>query len=118
MCDESTDISIFKQVVMYAQFVNESGNTQSAFLQIKDLFNGTAETIEAALVKYCEERETSWRSRPIACGPAMSLQRGEGLVILTEQVASLLYNVLHRARLYLDGKAAFNLSNKLSDILE
>ena len=61
MCDESTDISVLKQLVLYGRFIDESGTIQTAFLEIKDLFNGTAETIEVALMKYCDDRSISWR---------------------------------------------------------
>ena len=67
MCDESTDISVLKQLVLYGWFVHvgESGNTRSALLQIKDFFNGTAERIGAALVKYgdkiLEESHRVWK---------------------------------------------------------
>ena len=45
----------------------------------------------------------------------MPLGGGEGLVILMEQMASVyIYNELRHARLYLNGKAAFNLSKCLS----
>ena len=61
MCDESTDISVLKQLVRYGRYLDDSGGTQTVFLQIKDLFNGTAETIDAALVKYCNDKSISWR---------------------------------------------------------
>ena len=61
MCDESTDISVLKQLLLYGRYLDDSGGTQTVFLQIKDLFNGTAETIVAALVKYCNDKSISWR---------------------------------------------------------
>ena len=61
MCNEIIDISVLKQLVLYRRYLDDSGCTQTVFLQIKDLFNGAAETVDAAPVKYCNDKSVSWR---------------------------------------------------------
>ena len=43
--DESTDISVLKQLVIYGRCAVD-GELRSHFLRMRDLFNGTAEIIE------------------------------------------------------------------------
>jgi hypothetical protein len=54
MCDETTDIAVLKQMVIYGKYLTNSGETRTVFLQITDLFDGRAETIEKALLQFCE----------------------------------------------------------------
>ena len=43
MTDETTDIAVVKELVLYARYLApESGAPKSTFLKIRDLFNGTA----------------------------------------------------------------------------
>ena len=49
LCDESTDIAILKQLVVYVRYI-KNGEVVTRFLKIQDLFDGTAVTIEAALI--------------------------------------------------------------------
>ena len=50
MTDESTDISVLKQLVLVCRYSTCSG-IKTSFLQITDIPNGTADTIEAALLR-------------------------------------------------------------------
>ena len=50
MTDESTNISILKQLVLVARYMTETG-IKTSFLLIKDIRDGTAETIETALLQ-------------------------------------------------------------------
>ena len=50
MTDESTDIYILKQLVLVCRYSTCSG-IKTSFLQITDIPNGTADTIEAALLQ-------------------------------------------------------------------
>ena len=54
MCDETTDISVLKQMVIYGKYLTDSGDTHTVFLRITDLFDGKAETIETALLQFCD----------------------------------------------------------------
>lgn len=49
MTDESTDISVLKQLVLVVCYLLPTGNVTISFLAIDDLPDGTAETIEAAI---------------------------------------------------------------------
>ena len=51
MTDESTDIGVFKQLVLVGQYTTNEG-VKTSFLQITDLANGTAETIESSIIQY------------------------------------------------------------------
>ena len=57
MIDESTDVSITKQLVLYGRYISELGEPCSTFLCIVDLVNGTAECIEEAIRAYLVEKE-------------------------------------------------------------
>ena len=61
LCDETTDISVLKQMVVYGKYLTDSGDTCTVFLKINDLFDGKAETIERALLQFCEATEISIR---------------------------------------------------------
>ena len=49
MTDESTDISVLKQHVLIGRHLTDEG-VKTSFLCIKDIPNGTAETIEEAML--------------------------------------------------------------------
>ena len=50
MTDESIDIAILKQLVLVARYMTKTG-VKTSFLLIKDIRDGTAETIETALLQ-------------------------------------------------------------------
>eukprot|EP00731_Ephydatia_muelleri_P030129 Em0021g652a len=54
MTDESTDISVLKQLVIVAKYILPSGKIETSFLHIGDIADGTAETIEGAIVAFME----------------------------------------------------------------
>ena len=54
MTDESTDISVLKQLVIVAKYILPSGKIETSFLHIDDIADGTAETIEGAIVAFME----------------------------------------------------------------
>ena len=51
MTDESTDIS---QLVIVAKYILPSGKIETSFFHIGDIADGTAETIEGAMVAFME----------------------------------------------------------------
>ncbi len=61
MCDETTDNSVLNQMVIYGKYMTESGDNRTVFLRITDLFNGKAETIETAVLQFCEAAGISMR---------------------------------------------------------
>ena len=55
MTDESTDISVLKQHVLIGRHLTDEG-VKTSFLCIKDIPNGTAETIEEAMLNYVGDK--------------------------------------------------------------
>ena len=54
MTDESTDISVLKQLVIVAKYILPSRKIETSFLHIGDIADDTAETIEGAIVDFME----------------------------------------------------------------
>ena len=54
--DESTDVSVLKQLVLVARYILPKGDVTTSFLAIVDLPDGTAESIEAAIVRITEQK--------------------------------------------------------------
>lgn len=54
MTDESTDIAVLKLLVLVARYIDTEGVKTSFF--ICDIFDGTAKTIEAAILKYVDSK--------------------------------------------------------------
>ena len=54
MVDESTDVSITKQLVLYGRCVM-NGVLNCHLLGIRDLFNGTADAIETSVLQYLQD---------------------------------------------------------------
>ena len=56
MIDESTDISVICEMVIYARYIDSStAAVKTSFLKIVELVNGSADTIEKALLAYLED---------------------------------------------------------------
>ena len=56
MIDESTDVAILKEMVVYARYISD-GDVKTTFLHISELFNGKADTIESSLLACLEEND-------------------------------------------------------------
>ena len=54
--DETTDISVLKQLVLVCRYSTSSG-IKTSYFQITDIPNGTADTIETALLQALREKE-------------------------------------------------------------
>ena len=52
LIDETTDIAVLKEMVIYARFISSDCQVQTVFLKIVELSNGTADIIEEALLAY------------------------------------------------------------------
>ena len=57
MIDESTDVAVLSEMVIYARYVTATNNVKTAFMKIAEIFNGTADTIETALVEYLQSKD-------------------------------------------------------------
>ena len=58
MIDESTDVAVVNEMVVYARYI-KNGKVTTTFMNICELFNGTADTIENTLVSYLENKGLS-----------------------------------------------------------
>ena len=56
MIDETTDVAVLNEMVIYARYV-QSGKVVTTFLNICELSNGTADTIETTLLAYIHGRK-------------------------------------------------------------
>ena len=54
MCDESTDISVTKELILYARII-AGGEVSTHFLKLIHIQDGKAETIEKALISFLDE---------------------------------------------------------------
>ena len=76
MTDESTDISVLKQLVLVVRYLLPTGDVTTSFLAIDDLPDGTAETIEAAILKITDTKSVDLSKlrgfgsdgAPVMCG--------------------------------------------------
>ena len=59
MIDESTDVSVIKELVIYARYLSASGDVKNSFLSIVELPNDTAEVTEEQLVSFLEKSSIS-----------------------------------------------------------
>ena len=56
MIDESTDISVINEMVIYGRYIDSSAIVKTSFLKIVQLTNGTADTIEEALLGFLSDK--------------------------------------------------------------
>ena len=61
MTDKSTDVAILKQLVLVARYVLPSGDVEMNYIHICDIPNGTAATIEGAILSYLDSKELDSR---------------------------------------------------------
>ena len=54
MIDETTDVAVNKQLVIYGRYI-QVGEVQTWFLSMIHIHDGTASTIVEALTKFCDE---------------------------------------------------------------
>ena len=54
MCDESTDISVTKELIVYARII-AGGEVSTHFLKLIHIADGKAETIEKVLTSFLDE---------------------------------------------------------------
>ena len=57
MIDESTDISVTKQLVIYGRYISDEGEPCTTFLKVQDLVDGTAVRIVENLRFYLNEKQ-------------------------------------------------------------
>ena len=55
MIEESTDISVIKELVIYARYLSASAEVKNTFLSIVELPNDTTDVIERSLVSFLDK---------------------------------------------------------------
>ena len=61
MIDESTDMAILKQLVLVAHYLLPTGDVETNYIHICDISDGTATTIEDAILSYLDNKELNPR---------------------------------------------------------
>ena len=54
MIDESTDVAVLNEMVVYIRYITPHAEVKTSFMKILELFNGTAQTSEEAVVNYLD----------------------------------------------------------------
>jgi hypothetical protein len=67
MCDETTDVSITKQLIVYVRYVVAS-RVCTSFARVMPLSDDTAASIETALVQFCQEEQLSIKENVMGFG--------------------------------------------------
>ena len=88
MIDESIDIAVVKELVVYARFLLPDATVSTAFLRISELPNGTAEAVEGVLVSYLEDKSLSIE-RMVGFG-------SDGASVMTGQRTGVATRLKHR----------------------
>ena len=57
MIDETTDVSILKEMVIYVMYLTSEAKVYTGFLTINELPDGTAETVEKNITAYLEIKD-------------------------------------------------------------
>ena len=56
MIDESTDVAVLTELVIYARYISPEAEVHTCFLAVIELPNGTAEAIEQAVTTYLDHK--------------------------------------------------------------
>ena len=104
MTDESTDISVLKQLVLVARYILTTGDVTTSFVAIEDLADGKAETIETAIIDITNKKSVEVaRLRGFGSdgAPVMTGRRNGVVKMLSERFPKLIsvHCVNHRLEL-------------------
>ncbi|XP_071166178.1 zinc finger protein 862-like [Mytilus edulis] len=104
LIDETTDISVLKQLIIYVKFM-VGEECQIKFLAMEDLYDGKAVTITDKLKEVCKDANLQIKDKLIAFGSdgaSVMVGRKGGVAALLKQESSLLISnhcVAHRLAL-------------------
>ena len=105
MCDETTDIAILKEVIIYARYLNADRKVCTSFVGMIAVTDGTAKSILNALREVCEQERLDIGNKLVAFGSdgaaVMIGSRGGVATLLKEMAPWLISNhcVAHRLAL-------------------
>lgn len=104
MIDETTDVAVLKQLVIYARYITDSG-VQTRFLGMLNIPDGTALTIVEAVTKFCDDWNLDINQKLCGLGSdgasVMLGRRGGVATLLKARVPFMIANhcVAHRLAL-------------------
>ena len=104
MADETTDVAVIKEVIVYARYLNSNREIQTAFIGMVEVKEGTASAIMAALEKVCNNCGVNLKKLVAfgSDGASVMIGRHRGVTaLLKAEVPWLLANhcVAHRLAL-------------------
>ena len=68
MCDETTDVAVVKEVIIYARYLGRDRKVCTSFLGMMEVSDGTAKSILTAIEKLCEQNNLDLKNKLIAFG--------------------------------------------------
>ncbi|KAJ8334192.1 hypothetical protein SKAU_G00398310 [Synaphobranchus kaupii] len=104
MCDETTDISTTKELVLLTRLVDSNGQAKSTFAKVIPLQDGTADTIAAALKTWLQEKNISIKKVMGfgSDGAAVMTGRKNGVAVLLQKenpLMTAIHCICHRLAL-------------------
>ena len=103
MCDETTDVAVVKEVIIYARYIGTDRKVCTAFIGMMEVSDGTAKTILAALQKLCEKENLDIENKLVAFGSdgaaIMIGSRGGVATLLKQKCPISNHCVAHRLAL-------------------
>ncbi|XP_041377598.1 zinc finger protein 862-like [Gigantopelta aegis] len=104
MLDETTDVSVKKQLTVYARYIKDK-TPVTKFLQMIEMPDGKAETIYDRVTKFCNEIELNYKDKLVAIGSdgasVMLGKKGGVVALFKRDIPWLISNhcVAHRLAL-------------------
>lgn len=68
MCDETTDVTVVKEVIVYAHFLGKDRKVCTDFVGMMEVTDGTAKTIFTAIQQLCEREHLDIHCKLVAFG--------------------------------------------------
>ena len=68
MCDETTDVAIKKELIMYARYLGPDKNICTSFIGMMEIKDGCAKTILSAIHELCEQKDLDIDRKLVAFG--------------------------------------------------
>ena len=68
MCDETTDVAVVKEVIIYARYLGSDRKVCTSFISMMEVVDGTAKTILAALQLLCDREYLDVRNKLVPFG--------------------------------------------------
>ena len=90
MADETTDVAVIKEVIVYARFLSKQRKIKTAFIGMIGIPDGCAATIMGVLTKICDDNNLDLKHKMVAFGSdgaSVMIGHRNGVSALLKQVA-------------------------------